>query len=124
MCLCCGIRLPKLAEWLKARGTGEKMIPFSADFEQKLVDKTPEEAAAYQTETKCRSMLAKIIRSGYSTLQLINFFTVGPDEVRAWTVKRGSSAPKAAGTIHTDFEKGFICADTYHFDDLKERTLM
>ena len=51
-------------------------------------------------------------------LNLITFFTAGPDEVRAWTIVKGMLAPQAAGKIHSDFERGFICADIYHFDDL------
>jgi len=65
-------------------------------------------------------MLPKIITTGYSTLDLVHFFTCGADEVRAWTVKRGSLAPAAAGVIHTDFEKGFIHAETMAFDDFKK----
>jgi len=53
-------------------------------------------------------MLAKIIKTGYKTLDLINYFTCGEDEVRAWTIKNGWMAPQAAGVIHGDFEKGFI----------------
>src|SRR3546814_13459114 len=56
--------------------------------------------------------LARIIRAGYELLGLITFFTVGPKEARAWTVAKGSKAPQAAGAIHTDFEKGFIRAET------------
>ena len=61
--------------------------------------------------------LAKIIRAGYSLLDLLTFFTAGPKEARAWTVAKQSTAPNAAGVIHTDFEKGFIRAETIKFDD-------
>ncbi len=61
--------------------------------------------------------LARVIRSGYGLLHLITFFTVGPKEARAWTVGQGATAPKAAGVIHTDFEKGFIRAETIAYDD-------
>jgi GTP-binding protein YchF len=61
--------------------------------------------------------LARVIRSGYALLHLITFFTVGPKEARAWTVGQGSTAPNAAGVIHTDFEKGFIRAETIAYDD-------
>jgi ribosome-binding ATPase len=61
--------------------------------------------------------LDRVIRAGYSLLDLITFFTVGPKEARAWTVKRGSKAPQAAGAIHTDFERGFIRAETIDFND-------
>lgn len=55
-------------------------------------------------------MLPKIIKAGYQALDLIYFFTSGADEVRCWTIRKLTKAPQAAGTIHTDFEKGFICA--------------
>ena len=61
--------------------------------------------------------LARVIRAGYSLLDLVTFFTVGPKEARAWTLKSGSTAPRAAGVIHTDFEKGFIRAETIAYDD-------
>jgi GTP-binding protein YchF len=61
--------------------------------------------------------LNKIIRAGYRRLDLLTFFTVGPKEARAWTVKRGATAPNAAGAIHTDFERGFIRAETIAYDD-------
>eukprot|EP01138_Halocafeteria_seosinensis_P015935 gb/GECG01016262.1/.p1 GENE.gb/GECG01016262.1/~~gb/GECG01016262.1/.p1 ORF type:complete len:398 (+),score=68.58 gb/GECG01016262.1/:1-1194(+) len=114
--------LPKLSEWLQAKGGYDKMIPFSAEFEQKLIDLggvESEEAQKYCKEVGAKSMLPKIINSGYHSLNLQHFFTAGADEVRAWTVRKGTLAPKAAGTIHTDFEKGFICADTISYEDLK-----
>jgi ribosome-binding ATPase YchF (GTP1/OBG family) len=61
--------------------------------------------------------LARVIRAGYDLLHLITFFTVGPKEARAWTVEKGSKAPQAAGEIHTDFERGFIRAETIAYDD-------
>jgi ribosome-binding ATPase YchF (GTP1/OBG family) len=61
--------------------------------------------------------LSQIIRAGYELLDLITFFTAGPKEARAWTVEKGSKAPQAAGAIHSDFERGFIRAETIAFDD-------
>ena len=61
--------------------------------------------------------LARVIRAGYDLLHLITFFTVGPKEARAWTVEKGARAPQAAGEIHSDFERGFIRAETIAFDD-------
>jgi ribosome-binding ATPase YchF (GTP1/OBG family) len=61
--------------------------------------------------------LNRLIRAGYALLHLITFFTVGPKEARAWTVHKGARAPQAAGVIHTDFEKGFIRAETIAFAD-------
>jgi hypothetical protein len=61
--------------------------------------------------------LNRVIRAGYALLHLVTFFTVGPKESRAWTVEKGARAPQAAGVIHTDFEKGFIRAETIAYDD-------
>jgi ribosome-binding ATPase YchF (GTP1/OBG family) len=61
--------------------------------------------------------LNRVIRAAYELLGLITYFTAGPKEVRAWTVRRGSTAPQAAGVIHTDFERGFIRAEVIAFDD-------
>ena len=60
----------------------------------------------------------KILRYSYKMLKLITFFTAGPKEVKAWTVKRGSSAPQAAGVIHTDFERGFIKAEIFNYNHI------
>ncbi|HMX42990.1 MAG TPA: DUF933 domain-containing protein, partial [Elusimicrobiota bacterium] len=61
--------------------------------------------------------LARVIRAGYALLGLLTYFTVGPKEARAWTVRRGAKAPEAAGAIHTDFERGFIAAEVIAYDD-------
>ena len=66
------------------------------------------------------SGLNRIIKEGYSLLGLISYLTAGKPEVRAWTIKKGTKAPQAAGKIHTDFEKGFIRAEVISFDDLME----
>jgi len=67
-----------------------------------------------------QSSLGKIIVTGFKGLGLQYFFTAGSDEVKAWTIKRGSLAPQAAGRIHSDFEKGFIMAEVMKFSDFKE----
>jgi ribosome-binding ATPase YchF (GTP1/OBG family) len=64
-----------------------------------------------------QSGLSQIVREGYGLLNLITFFTAGPKEARAWTVRAGANAPEAAGVIHTDFEKGFIRAEVIAYDD-------
>jgi ribosome-binding ATPase YchF (GTP1/OBG family) len=61
--------------------------------------------------------LNRVIRAGYALLHLITYFTAGPKETRAWTIETGTRAPQAAGVIHTDFEKGFIRAETIAYDD-------
>ena len=63
------------------------------------------------------SGLKRLIKTGFNLLDLITFFTVGPKETRAWTIKNNSTAPEAAGIIHTDFQKGFIRAETISYDD-------
>jgi len=113
--------LPKIKEYVDKNDPGAMIIPFSGAFEQKLMDlETEEEKKAYLEETKCTSILDKIIVQGYKALQLQYFFTAGPDEVKAWTIQKGFKAPQAAGKIHTDFEKGFIMAEVMKFDEYKE----
>lgn len=113
--------LPKIKEYVDKHDPGAMIIPFSGSFEQKLMElESEEEKKAYVDETKCTSVLTKIIVQGYKALQLQYFFTAGPDEVKAWTILKGTKAPQAAGRIHTDFEKGFIMAEVMKFDDFKE----
>ena len=92
--------LKKIKEYIDSTMPGE-IIPYSADYERLLL---------INNEAGQKSMLSKIIRSGYNALDLIYFFTAGKDEVRCWTIRKFTKAPRAAGCIHTDFEKGFICA--------------
>jgi obg-like ATPase 1 len=112
--------LKGINEWVAKRSPGAPLIPFSASFESELVAMSPEDKAKFLTENKTKSMLPKIIRSGFSALGLCNFFTGGSDEVRAWTVKKGAAAPQAGAVIHTDFEKGFIACETMAFEDFKK----
>jgi len=114
--------LVKIKQWIDENDPGAQLIPFSACFESKAVDGSMEadEFAKYCEEKKVQTILPKIIKSGYSLLQLQYFFTAGADEVRAWTIQKGTKAPGAAGKIHTDFEKGFIMAEVMKFDDFKE----
>jgi len=72
------------------------------------------------TKIGTASALPKIVVSGYSALNLIYYFTAGPMESRCWSIRKGTKAPQAAGVIHTDFERGFIMAETMRFEDLKE----
>ncbi|XP_062253226.1 obg-like ATPase 1 [Platichthys flesus] len=113
--------LAKIKEWVDANDPGAVVIPVSGALESKLLDiEDEEEKKKYCEELKTQSVLTKIIKTGYSALQLEYFFTAGVDEVRAWTVRKGSKAPQAAGKIHTDFEKGFIMAEVMKFVDFKE----
>jgi len=93
-------------------------VVVSAAIESELVGMEPDERTEYLAELGLEeSGLSKVIRAGYELLALNTFFTAGPKETRAWTFPRGAKAPQAAGEIHTDFEKGFIRAETIAFDD-------
>ncbi|KAG5475731.1 hypothetical protein LSCM4_04315 [Leishmania orientalis] len=108
--------LKKLKEWIDEH-TGEPMIPFSAELETTFVAMPPEEADKYCEEKKTKSQIHKIINTAYSIINLIHYFTAGADEVKCWTIQRGTKAPQAAGKIHTDMEKGFICAEVIEWGD-------
>jgi len=116
--------LPLIDEFVKKRETGDLVIPFSVTFEQEVMDAEAaggfEAKQEYMKTSGARTMIPKIIKSGYEVLNLIHYFTAGKDEVRAWSIKKGTLAPQAAGIIHTDFEKGFISADVMQFDTLVE----
>jgi hypothetical protein len=106
----------KVEERAKAEGAGCVII--SAKIEAELAGLSPEDRQAYLAELGLEEPgLNRLIREGYRLLGLITFFTVGPKEARAWTVPAGTKAPKAAGVIHSDFEKGFIRAETIAYDD-------
>eukprot|EP01137_Pigoraptor_chileana_P026657 Opistho-2@8303 len=78
------------------------------------------ERKAYCDAKGATSVLSKIIKTGYKALQLEYFFTAGSDEVRAWTIRKGTKAPEAAGKIHGDFEKFFVMAEVMAFNAYKE----
>ncbi|KAK9841583.1 hypothetical protein WJX74_008311 [Apatococcus lobatus] len=111
--------LPKVHAWVQSHG-GEPIIPFSGAFEQKVFDMPADEQQVYCKEVGAQSALPKIITTGFRSVQLIYFFTAGEDEVKCWQVRKGSKAPQAAGAIHTDFERGFICAEVMHYEELHE----
>jgi ribosome-binding ATPase len=93
-------------------------VVISAKIEAELVELRLEERQAYLAELGLSEPgLNRLIREGYKHLGLITYFTAGPKEARAWTVPEGTRAPQAAGVIHTDFEKGFIRAETIPYDD-------
>ncbi|XP_044734541.1 obg-like ATPase 1 [Chrysoperla carnea] len=112
--------LIKIKEWVDKHDPGAPIIPFSGALEHKLVDMPEDEVKAYLEANKATSALDKIIVTGYKALQLEYFFTCGPDEVKAWTIQKGTKAPGAAGRIHTDFEKGFIMAEVMKYSDFKQ----
>ncbi|KAI9246686.1 GTP-binding protein YchF [Phascolomyces articulosus] len=112
--------LPKIQKWVNDNNPGDIIIPLSVALESKLLnDMLPEEADAYLADHGVESQLSKVILAGYKSLQLIHYFTAGPDEVRAWTVRDTTKAPQAAGVIHTDFERGFISAEVMKYADLR-----
>lgn len=93
-------------------------IVISAKIESELVELDAEERKAYLADLGLPEPgLNRLIRAGYQLLDLVTYFTVGPKEARAWTIPSGTRAPQAAGVIHTDFEKGFIRAETIAYDD-------
>jgi len=126
--------LQKIADWVKEHGGGQ-ILPVSCEFEQSLFDlkDDPENQKAFLADCKAqalkaglqgnqaevRSMIPRLIRAGRQALCLQSFFTAGPKEVRAWTIMKGTTAPQAAGVIHTDFERGFIKAEVCAFNDFK-----
>ena len=106
------------AVFAKAAEEGAEAVIVSAEIESELVAMAGEERAEYLAALGlAESGLARIIRAGYALLDLQTFFTAGPKEARAWTVRRDAKAPQAAGVIHTDFERGFIRAETIGYDD-------
>lgn len=93
-------------------------VIISAKIEAELVELDGEERQAYLADLGLEEPgLNRLIREGYKLLDLLTYFTAGPKEARAWTIERGTRAPQAAGVIHTDFEKGFIRAETIAYDD-------
>lgn len=102
-----------------ARQENSKCVVISGDIESEIAQMEPSERMTYYQEMGIEeSGLEKLIRETYSLLDLITYFTAGPKEVKAWTIKEGTKAPQAAGVIHSDFERGFICAETYNYNDL------
>lgn len=100
---------------------GAEVVAICASIEQELSELDPTEAAIFLEEMGLDEPgLNRVIRAGYQLLGLQTYFTAGEKEVRAWTVKVGATAPQAAGVIHTDFERGFIRAETTSFDDYVE----
>ncbi|KAH7919372.1 hypothetical protein BV22DRAFT_1075321 [Leucogyrophana mollusca] len=112
--------LPKIKAWIDANNPGDPLIPFSVALEERLAQLPEDEKAEAQKEPGTQSGLGKITQAGYSSLDLIRYFTCGPDEVRAWTIRKGTKAPQAAGVIHSDFENKFVCGEIMSYDDLKE----
>ncbi len=101
-----------------AKAVGAQAVVVSAAIEAEIATMPPEDRAEFLSDLGLTETgLARVIRAGYELLHLITFFTCGPKEARAWTVHKGATAPNAAGAIHSDFERGFIRAETIAYDD-------
>ena len=102
----------------RAEAEGALAVAISAKIEAEVAVLAPEERAEYLATIGLEEPgLDRLIRAGYALLDLVTFFTAGPKEARAWTIPQGTRAPQAAGVIHTDFERGFIRAETIAFKD-------
>jgi len=102
-----------------AKRPGFALCPVSAPIEAEMADLSPEDAQAFRQDLGLKEPgLDRVIQSSYALLGLISFLTAGEDECRAWTIRRGTRAPVAAGTIHSDIERGFIRAEVVYYLDL------
>jgi len=107
----------QVAEYAAARGAGSVVISAAIEAELAQLADPNEKREFLAAIGLDETGLTRVIRAGYTLLDLVTFFTVGPKEAHAWTVERGTKAPQAAGRIHTDFEKGFIRAETIAYAD-------
>lgn len=105
----------------RAENENAEVVPVCAAIEAELVEMEEDERKEFLVDMGLEEPgLDRVIRAGYKLLQLLTYFTAGVQEVRAWTVRANSTAPQAAGVIHTDFERGFIRAETIAYDDFVE----
>ena len=113
-----GPHLKALRAAVASSGERAEVVPFSAKIESELAELPPDDRRDFLASLGLESAgLDRLIRAGFQLLGLQTYFTAGEQEVRAWTVHRGDTAPKAAAVIHTDFERGFIRAETVSYDD-------
>ena len=113
--------LPKVVEWIKTNSPNDPILPISVSFEERLTSFESEP----EVDEECKklgtkSALPKCITTMRQALNLGSFFTTGADEVRQWTIRRGTKAPAAAGVIHTDFETTFIQCIVFNYETLRE----
>ena len=107
--------LVPIEAWLKLKGASfDSVIPYSVSFEEEI------QLGFVEEGEELNSQISQIIKEGYRTLSLIHYFTCGEEEVRCWTIRQGTTAPKAAGVIHSDFEKGFIKAEVMPFESYQQ----
>ncbi len=107
----------KVAEKAKAEGAAVVVVSAAIEAEVSMLGDAAAQREFLESLGLSETGLSRVIREGYKLLELITYFTVGPKEVRAWTIKRGTKAPQAAGVIHTDYEKGFIRSETIAYND-------
>jgi hypothetical protein len=113
-----GPHLTALREAIRSSGEHAEVVPFSAKIEAELAELPAEDRQEFLSSLGLESAgLDRLIHAGYHLLGLQTYFTAGEQEVRAWTIHRGDTAPKAAAVIHTDFERGFIRAETVAYED-------
>ncbi|CAI1848754.1 hypothetical protein SEUBUCD646_0B01410 [Saccharomyces eubayanus] len=112
--------LLRIKEWIDKYSPGDLIIPFSVPLEERLSHMSEEEAEEELKTLNTQSALPKIITTMRKKLDLISFFTCGPDEVREWTIRRGTKAPQAAGVIHNDLMNTFILAQVMKCEDILE----
>ena len=118
-----GASNPHVAKVREMAGAeGAEVFVICAQIEQELAELSDEEKEEFLADLGVTSSgLDKLVAASYSLLGLISFLTAGEDECRAWTIKKGTKAPQAAGKIHTDFERGFIKAEVVNYKDLLEQ---
>ncbi|MGK7346542.1 MAG: redox-regulated ATPase YchF [Candidatus Nitrospinota bacterium M3_3B_026] len=110
---------PKAAARAVAEAEGAEVVEICGKVEAEIAELDPADREAFLADLGlAESGLDHFIRAGYAALNLITFFTTGPKETRAWTAPKGAKAPQAAGVIHTDFERGFIRAEIFSFEDI------
>ena len=107
----------RVADYAKRQGAQSVVISAAIEAEVAQLAEADERRAFLESLGLQETGLARVIRAGYALLDLVTFFTVGPKEAHAWTVRKGATAPEAAGAIHSDFEKGFIRAEVIGYDD-------
>ncbi len=107
----------KVAAYAAQHGTHSVIISAAIEAEVSSLESEEEQLEFLQSLGLQETGLKQVIREGYKLLDLLTFFTIGPKEARAWTTHKGAKAPQAAGEIHTDFERGFICAETISYED-------
>ncbi len=106
---------------LYAHRNGSVVFPICAKLEEELTELEEADKSLFLNDLGLKeSGLFRVVKASYNLLGLISYITAGFDEVKAWTVKQGTKAPQAAGKIHSDFERGFICAEVVSFDDFKK----